>query len=80
MYKVGSEIALWCDVQDTGETEEADEDKRKRKHPDSHPSKRQDREDEVDTISHDLRHGDTYETPQFRLWARQQVLVINACC
>ena len=79
VYKVGSEIALWCDVQDAGETEEAGEDKRKRKHPDSHPSKRQDREDEVDTISHDLRHGDTYETPQFRLWARQQVLVINAC-
>ena len=71
-YKVGSEIALWCDVQDTDETEEAGEDKRKRKHPDSHPSKRQDREDEVDTIFRELRekHGDTYETPQFCLWAR----------
>ena len=43
-YKVGSEIALWCDVQDADETEEAGEDKRKRKHPDSHPSKRQDGE------------------------------------
>ena len=29
-YKVGSEIALRCDVQDADETEEAGEDKRKR--------------------------------------------------
>ena len=47
---MGSEIALWCDVQDAGESEEAGEDKRKQKHSDSHPSKRQDREYEVDTI------------------------------
>ena len=72
-YKVGSEMALWCDIQDADETEEAGEDKRKRKHPDSHPSKRQDKEDEVDTIFRELREkhdSDTYETPQLRLWAR----------
>ena len=47
--------------------EEAGEDKRKQKHPDSHPSKCQDKEDEVDTNFHELRekhNGDTYETPQ----------------
>jgi len=47
--EVGSEIALWCDVQPLDETEEH-EDKRKRKHPESYPSKHRDREDEVDTI------------------------------
>ena len=39
----------------------------------SNPSKRQDKEHEVDTIFHELREkhdGDTYETPQLRLWAR----------
>ena len=34
-----SEIGLWCYVQDADKTEEAGEDKRKQKHPDSHPSK-----------------------------------------
>ena len=47
-------FALRCDVQPMDETEEH-EDKWKRKHPDSHPSRRQDREDEVDTIYHELQ-------------------------
>jgi len=68
--EVGSEIALWCDVQLLDETEEHD--KRKRKHPESYPSKRQDREDEVDTIYHKLKgkHRNTYDTSQLHLWAR----------
>ena len=69
-YKVGSEIALWCDMEQAAD--EPVEDKRKRKHPEFHPLKRQDREVEVDTIFGELRdrHNYTYETPQLRLWAR----------
>ena len=48
-HKVGSEIALWCDVQPLDETEEH-KDKRKQKHPESFPSKCEDRKDEVDFI------------------------------
>ena len=69
--EVGSEIALWCDVQPLDETEEH-EDKWKRKHPEPYPSKCQDREDEVDTIYRELigKLRNTYDTPQLRLWAR----------
>ena len=61
------EISLWCD----GHTEAEDCAKggRKRKRG---PSKRREREKEVDEVSQQLKekHGDKYDTPRLRLWAR----------
>ena len=64
------EIALWCD----GCTNEDSTGCKKRKRDDSSSghSKRQKREEEVDTVFDQLKekHGSKYNTPHLRLWAR----------
>jgi len=67
-YKKGAEIFLWCDGR---------EDRRIDKQTSKHDSasvlnKRQMRDDEIDATVKELKkkHGDTYTTPQLRLWAR----------
>ena len=70
MYKKypKGEISLWCDSQ-------SDEDgagSRKKRKGEEGSSKRQEREEEVDDIFKQLKekHGDKYDTPRLRLWAR----------
>lgn len=67
------EITLWCD----GRVNEDMVAGKKRKRDDSSTvsSKRQKREDKVDSVFEDLqeRHGDDYDRPQLRLWARMIV-------
>ena len=64
------EITLWCD----GCTNEDSTGCKKRKRDDSSSghSKRQKREEEVDTVFDQLKekHGSKYNTPHLRLWAR----------
>lgn len=68
-YPTG-EITLWCDScsdEGTGHS------KRKRDDTSSTaPSKRQKKEEEVDSIFKELKekHGSKYDTPRLRLWAR----------
>ena len=63
------EITLWCD----GRTEQEDDisGRKKRKRVEV-SSKRQEKEDEVDDIFKQLKekHGEKYDTPRLRLWAR----------
>ena len=67
-FKTGSEIELWCDMND----EMPIGTKRKRKTITEVPSKRQTMEEEVDDAFRKLRdmHGTDYEVTQLRLWAR----------
>ena len=70
-----ADIFLWCDgVCDEGEVTPAR--KRKRPNDDCPPTKRAEKESEVDDITIDLKdlHGDKYTEPQYRLWAR---MIIN---
>lgn len=72
MYKKypSGEITLWCHGNEDEETSCG-----KRKRSDSScniPSKRQKKEDDVDSVFKDLKekHGSKFGTPQLRLWAR----------
>ena len=63
------EITLWCD----GRTEQEDDiSGRKKRKRDEVSSKLQEKEDEVDDIFKQLKekHGEKYDTPRLRLWAR----------
>ena len=61
----GNEISLWCDVS------RDDSGGRKRKNT-SGGSKRQEKEDAVESIYQELltEHRDSYSKPQLKLWAR----------
>ena len=68
-YSTGP-ITLWCDgrVEEDGEAV-GGRVKRKREEP---SSRRQEKENKVHNVYQDLkkRHGDSFSTPQLRLWAR----------
>ena len=72
MYQKNSsgEITLWCDG--SVNSEESAHTKRKRDDTSTGPSKRQKKEEEVDSVFQELRekHGAKYDTPRLRLWAR----------
>ena len=62
----GGHLTLWCD----GKLDEAG---KKRKRDDVDPkTKRQEKEEDVDSIFKDLkrRHDSKFDTPKLRLWAR----------
>jgi hypothetical protein len=65
-----SEITLWCDGRVA--VEEFGNSKRKRDDSSTASSKRQKREDEIDSVFEKLKemHGDKYDTLKLRLWAR----------
>lgn len=69
-----ADIFLCDGVCDKGEVTPAR--KRKRPNDDCPPTKRAEKESEVDDITIDLKdlHGDKYTEPQYRLWAR---MIIN---
>ena len=74
MYKYfgnGAEVTLWCDAKSVPKDKEQ-MNARKRKPGNTCPSKRQEKEEEVDTIFLDLKakHSDQYDNPKLRLWAR----------
>ena len=58
-------ISLWCDVSTTNES-------RKRKNGEPSKSRRQEKEDLVESIYLELleQHSDSYSKPQLKLWAR----------
>ena len=64
------DITLWCDGH-TDEPEDGGSRKRRKKDADT-SSKRQEREDEVDETFKQLKemHGQRYDIPRLRLWAR----------
>ena len=74
MYKFfnpGSEILLWCDGKKTSvEEDEHRSSSRKRKQ--EVMTKREEKEEEVEDTYAELkeRHGDKYDIPKLRLWAR----------
>ena len=75
-FKPGDEITLWCDGT-LPESTKSTRDGKKRKSDDSTdepPSKRKANEDTVDEITKTLqeKHGETWSTPQYRLWARMK--------
>ena len=73
-YKEGGEISLWCDSrQPSSESSETSTRKRKQDHP--IPTQRQEKEEQVDSVYHDLKekHGKKYDNPKLRLWARMIV-------
>lgn len=63
------EVTLWCDGRSEEEEDIGCRKKRKR---DEGVSKRQEKEEEVDDIFKQLKekHGEKYDTPRLRLWAR----------
>ena len=63
------EVTLWCDGRSDEEEDVGIKKKRKKE---ESVSKRQDKEDEVDDIFKTLKekHGEKYDTPRLRLWAR----------
>ena len=71
MYKKypSGEITLWCDAY---VDEELTCGKRKREDSSNNPSKRQKKEDDVDSVFKQLKekHDTKFSTPQLRLWAR----------
>ncbi len=73
-YKDGGEITLWCDARKSNScnSEQSEPGARKRKQDNPTTTKRQEKEEQVDTVYSDLKekHGDKYENPKLRLWAR----------
>lgn len=71
MYRKYSsgDITLWCDAYVDDELARG---KRKREDSSSNPSKRQKKEDDVDSVFKQLKekHDNKFSTPQLRLWAR----------
>ena len=70
MKHPSGDLTFWCDGRYCeSETVEDGRGKRKR---DLAGSKRQEREEQVDSLFKDLKekHGSSYETPKLRLWAR----------
>ena len=65
------EITLWCEGV-VSEEESIGHGKRKRDEPVTGASKRQEKEDEVDTVFRELKykHGNKYDVPRLCLWAR----------
>lgn len=66
------EITLWCDGRsDDGGVDQASCRKKRKKEGDG-STKRQDKEDEVDDVFLQLKekHGQKFDTPRLRLWAR----------
>ncbi len=74
VYKHGGEITLWCDAKKSLPTndEQPGTSTHKRKQDNPLPSKRQEKEEQVDSVYSDLKekHGNKYENPKLRLWAR----------
>ena len=77
MYKKypSGEITLWCDGQTTDQEDDGNVRKKRKKDGDG-VSRRQEHEEEVDDIFKQLKekHGQKYDTPRLRLWARQYVV------
>ncbi len=74
-FKDGGEVTLWCDVRKStpsDRNEQPGTSSQKRKQDTAAPSKRQEKEEEVDGIFAELKekHGSKYEIPKLRLWAR----------
>ena len=70
MYKryPHGEITLWCDGR--GDVSE-DEASRKRKRDEPAPTRRQEKENEIDNVFTELKQKhDNYDVPKLRLWAR----------
>ena len=67
------EITLWCHGRDVG-VQESGQGKRKKETESTSTSvsKRQEKEEEVDGVYKELKekHGDAFDTPKLRLWAR----------
>ena len=65
-YKEGGEISLWCDSRQPN-SESSETSTRKQDHP--IPTQRQEKEEQVDSIYHDLKekHGNKYDNPKLRL-------------
>lgn len=76
-FAPGNEIFLWCDGRESdADREDSQGIGTKRKKPsDSTMTKRQAREEELDSIFKQLKekHADAYTDPQLRLWARMIV-------
>ena len=70
MEKTKGSMMLWCDAKSSPESNTSGC-KRKKKADEPPPSKRQQIEDELDTVVKDLqkRHTGRYMLPQFRCWA-----------
>ena len=69
-YRTG-EITLWCDGRQSDRSGEEVRSKRKRDS-EASASRRQEKEEEVDTVFKDLKekHGNNFDTPRLRLWSR----------
>ena len=69
-FSPGNEIFLWCIGKEEQEDESLHQHGVKRKS-EGVLNKRQARDDEIDIVFQLLKekHGDTYSTPQYRLWA-----------
>jgi len=71
-YRTG-EITLWCDGRQSDRDRIGEEVRSKRKRDsEANVSRRQEREEEVDTVFKDLKeiHGSKFDTPRLRLWSR----------
>ena len=68
----GSEIFLWCDGRIPSDEDSQGTSSKEKPQTDGSVSKRQAREEELDSIFLELKekHGDDYSVPQLRLWAR----------
>ena len=71
-YRTG-EITLWCDGRQSDRDRNGEEVRSKRKRDsEANVSKRQEKEEEVESVYKDLKekHGSKYDTPRLRLWSR----------
>jgi len=71
-YRTG-EITLWCDGRQSDRDRIGEEVRSKRKRDsEANVSRRQEREEEVDTVFKDLKekHGNKFDIPRLRLWSR----------
>ena len=71
------EITLWCEGALSSTEEESRSTKRNREDNDNPPSKRQKKEEEVESVLKE-KHGDAFDTPRLRLWARMIVSKLHA--